>query len=156
MAFRARDASYYGVNLNPHDLARGLNEGTGRPRSMPPAHHTLQRIPVGAPVTLEDPERPGGTLTAHVRHYDAVGERYTVAAGARRLPGLRAAQLRAEPPGERADHVELLSPKPPLRSAQALRDYTQWRDEFSQGRTGGRWQLPARTGGSSRALAMSP
>uniref|UniRef100_A0A7S4W919 Uncharacterized protein n=1 Tax=Alexandrium monilatum TaxID=311494 RepID=A0A7S4W919_9DINO len=152
MTFKPRDPSYYGTNLNPHDLGRPLNMATGRPRSMPPAHHTHPRLKMGAAVTLEHPPGSGGLLTARVKRYDPNAERYTVGVGALTRTNLRAAQLREEGPMDRNDHIELLTNVPPLRSARALRDYCQWKDEFSHGQHANRWHRPAHTGGMCRSL----
>mmetsp|Transcript_35063 Transcript_35063/g.79589 ORF Transcript_35063/g.79589 Transcript_35063/m.79589 type:complete len:161 (-) Transcript_35063:13-495(-) len=160
MTFKPRDASYYGTNLNLHDISRPLNEATGRPRSMPPEHHTLQRLKTGKAVTFEDPHRRGTLMSARVKRYDAYTEKYTVEAAALTRSNLRASQLREEAPSERGDHIELLHPTPPLRSARAHRDFCQWRDEFPAGRKIGRWHRPALSGGMARSLnfagAFSP
>mmetsp|Transcript_7262 Transcript_7262/g.13432 ORF Transcript_7262/g.13432 Transcript_7262/m.13432 type:complete len:174 (-) Transcript_7262:157-678(-) len=155
--YKPRDPSFYGINRNPHYLGNTINEATGRPRSMPPAHHTHPRIKTGTTVTFDNPEAPGTLQSARVKYYDPYKERYCVQAGGAVVSGLRATQLRVDRPHcDGSDHMELMDPKPPLRAAMAMREFCQWRDEFSVGRKGAhRWHKPSHTGGSSRSLSYN-
>merc|ERR1719296_156466 len=120
-----------------------MNEATGRPKSVPTKFHTHPRIRMNAIVTLEDLHKKGTVLTARVQRYNPETERYVVSARGSAIGSirsdLRAAQLHVHGPTECGDHIEIVEPKPPLRSAMTNRDYYQWRDEMPHGRAASRW-----------------
>eukprot|EP00403_Amphidinium_massartii_P030760 CAMPEP_0178396130 /NCGR_PEP_ID=MMETSP0689_2-20121128/13573_1 /TAXON_ID=160604 /ORGANISM="Amphidinium massartii, Strain CS-259" /LENGTH=121 /DNA_ID=CAMNT_0020016801 /DNA_START=25 /DNA_END=386 /DNA_ORIENTATION=+ len=119
--------AYMGVNS-----AAPFIDRTVRAKSSP-------RVHVNTLVTFDNPWRAGTPLDGTVAKQDHIGKdgslRYTVvtpprpASARRQVANLRAAQLHVHAPVDQGDHPYLVDPAPRLRSALALREYLQWRDE---------------------------